>query len=377
MEASDIIKKNKHRIIENWLNRLRQEFPEVKNYPKSAIENDVPDLLEKLADSLEVDNTGELQQIGKKHGQQRTNFAHYTLGHVIKEYHLLKVVLFEELDRRKLVSNDERNQLLHVIDKAIEQSAETFFRLQKKNILAAKEEAEKSVEKLRNDDILRDDFISAVSHDLNNPINNIKLVVELWENDKDQLNNDKLLNIVRHSTLKAEKLIKDLLDVNLINSGAKLPLHIKDCDLLSSIKESVEEYQLTLGAERIQLEATEDSLPASADCEAIIRALDNLIDNAAKYGDQQKPVIVECGKTDHNIYISVFNYGNPIPLKDQVNIFNRFYRIDSDLSKNIRNKGWGIGLSLVKGITEAHGGKVTVDSNGTAGTKFTMIIPEE
>lgn len=197
------------------------------------------------------------------------------------------------------------------------------------------------------------------------------MVVQLLENDKDTPEDQKFIKIIKQSTDKAEKLISDLLDVNLIDSGAKLPLDINHCDILAGVSGSVESYQLKYGTERIQLKTPLQEFSVKADCEAIIRAVDNLIDNAIKYGDDDKPVVVECKKKDSSVIINVLNYGNPIHLKDQANIFSRFYRIS-----NSKNKGWGIGLSLVKGIAEAHGGKVSVDSTTTGGTIFSIAIPD-
>jgi signal transduction histidine kinase len=371
METANIIQRNRNQIIENWLQKLKEEFPEVEKYEKSAIEDDVPNLIDTIINSLNIDNEEELKKIGTEHGKQRTNFKDYSLRQVIREYHLLKLTIFKEVDDHTRMSIGERNRILNVLDKAIEHSAAIYFTMEKEKVIRAKEQAEENVEQLKSEDVLRDDFISAVSHDLNNPINNIKMVVQLLESNEGSLDNGKLLKIIKQSTDKAEKLIRDLLDVNLIKSGAKLPLNISHCNLLDGIRQSVEHYQMKMGHERIKLNTEEQELLIKADCEAIIRAVDNLIDNAIKYGSKEETVTVECKKHDDNITITVLNYGNPISLKDQASIFTRFYRI-----KNSMNKGWGIGLSLVKGITEAHGGKVAVDSTATSGTRFTMIIPE-
>lgn len=369
MKAAKIIQENKDQIIDNWLKKLKQEFPEVKNYGNSAIEDDVPDLIDALIDTLKFEKDKRLKSIGKAHGKQRTGFADYSLIHVIREYRILKMTIFEEVDNKVEINNEERNKIINVIDKTIEQAVSTFFDEEKGKIIQDKEKAEESFEKLKNDDAQRDYFISAVSHDLNNPINNIKMAVQILQSDKRHPQLDRLLNIISQGADKAENLIKDLLDVNMIKSGAKLALEIGDCNLLPALSNTIDNYQIENG-NKIILKTDLQELQIKADCEALIRAAENLIDNAIKYGDNEKPIIIECYKKEDFITIKVINYGNPIPPEKQSNLFSRFYRIG-----NSKKKGWGIGLSLVKGITEAHGGEVAVESTADKGTLFTMVIP--
>lgn len=373
MDAARVIRKKKDQIVEDWLKLLKKEIPEVKEYKKSAIENDVPDLLDALVQALEEGNKEPLLNAGKEHGEQRVSFKNYSLVHVIREYRLLRKIIFITIDEDGEIKSNERDKITFAIDQAIEQGCDHYFQLEKQKMMNAAKEAEQNLEQLKADDRLRDNFISSLSHDLNNPITAIKMVVQLMENGSNVEDREKLLNIIKVSALKAERLINDLLDVNLVNSGAELPLEILKCDLLKKIKESVDSYKFQYG-DIIQLNTDLRELYVNVDCDALQRALDNLVDNAIKYGDNDKPVIIEFNKKDSNINISVLNYGNYIPLSEQAHIFSRFYRIKSTSAK--KSKGWGIGLSLIKGIAEAHGGKVSVDSTKGHGTKFTIAIPE-
>jgi signal transduction histidine kinase len=107
------------------------------------------------------------------------------------------------------------------------------------------------------------------------------------------------------------------------------------------------------------------------DAKALRRALDNLISNAIKYGTGDVSVSVEKSSYNKTVSFSVHNWGNPIPKEQQSEVFSRYYRAEGQRATS----GWGIGLSLVKGIAEAHGGEVTVSSSETEGTTFAIGIP--
>lgn len=371
MYTATIVEENKNQILEQWLDLLKKEFPEVKKYGKAAIEDDVPELLDALVEVLEANAGESLHFAGSAHGEQRTNFDEYSLLHVIREYRLLKHVIFKLLDSKQEVSPWERDKVMYAIDQATEDAAEKFFYLEKQKVVFETDRAKEDLRQFQLDDELRDEFISAVSHDLNNPINNIKVAAQLMEEGSIDEPNKKLLRIIASNTAKAERLIRDLLDVNRVSSGARLPLSIRECDLLKEIQGVVESFHLKSGYQ-IEMECHQANYTAKVDCNAIVRALDNLIDNAIKYGDNTKPVLVACKRKDGIIEVSVSNHGKTIPLEQQAHIFSRFYRINES-----PNKGWGLGLPLVKAITEAHGGKVSVSSIEGQPTTFTIEVPAD
>ena len=371
MYAATVVEENKDKIVDQWLALLKKEFPQVKKYGKAAIEDDVPELLDALVEVLDSNAGESLHFAGSAHGRQRTNFEEYSLLHIIREYRLLKHVIFKVLDGKQKVSAWERDKVMYAIDQATEDAAEKYFYLEKQKIVLETEKAKEDLRQFQLDDELRDDFISAVSHDLNNPINNIKVAAQLMEEASIDEPNRKLLKIIASNTAKAERLIRDLLDVNRVSAGARLPLSIQECDLLKEIHGTVESFRLKSG-HRIEMECQQANFTAKVDCNAIVRALDNLIDNAIKYGDNKKPVVVACKRKDGVIEVSVSNHGKTIPLEQQAHIFSRFYRIDES-----HNKGWGLGLPLVKAITEAHGGKVSVSSIEGQPTTFTIEIPAD
>jgi signal transduction histidine kinase len=355
MTASEFIRENKSLILEKWLERLGMEIPAVLGHDKSAIENSVPDLLDAIVDALEANNTSSLVYTSKEHGKQRLEFKEYSLVHVVKEYHILKRTIFDLVDAKHQVQPVERDVIMHSIDEAIEQSAETYYQLKTQNLIAIGDS--------------RESFFSSVSHDLKNPINNIKSLVHLIQSDGAKLNKKDIVRILKSSIERAEALVHDLMDVNMIITGVELPVAVDECNLVSKLKDMVTYFQLNHTA-ALELHDDLDNPIVVCDCNYLMRAVANLIDNAIKHGDENKKISIACKQRNDNIEISVHNYGPSIPLDMQSTIFNRYSRINKD-----KTTGWGIGLSLVKGIAEAHGGKVSVDSSSDEGTIFTITIP--
>jgi signal transduction histidine kinase len=103
------------------------------------------------------------------------------------------------------------------------------------------------------------------------------------------------------------------------------------------------------------------------------RVLDNLLSNAVKYGDPLARITIRMRRVDEHEIISVHNHGAIIPLEEQQLLFEPFHR--SYGAQSSGKQGWGIGLALVKGIVEAHGGMVKGESYPKEGTTFTIDLP--
>ncbi|MBR2875830.1 MAG: ATP-binding protein, partial [Clostridia bacterium] len=100
----------------------------------------------------------------------------------------------------------------------------------------------------------------------------------------------------------------------------------------------------------------------------------NLIDNAVKFTNNNGEISVEAGSDSNSVYFSIKNTGKGIPPEHIKNVFDRFYKVDESRSTDV--KSTGLGLYLVKSITELHGGKVTVTSKPDEFTKFTVKLPK-
>ena len=140
----------------------------------------------------------------------------------------------------------------------------------------------------------------------------------------------------------------------------------------------MEPYAMEKGV-RLELETTNGEHPTSGielnvDGRAIQQALVNLIDNAVKHSAKGQTVRLEIGPGIQSSFnLTVSDQGPGIPKAEQEKIFERFYRLGSELRRE--TQGIGIGLSIVKHIVEAHNGSVTVESEPGKGSRFTINLP--
>ena len=112
----------------------------------------------------------------------------------------------------------------------------------------------------------------------------------------------------------------------------------------------------------------------NCDPHLIREAIGNLTENAIKYGEIGKDILIKVEKTE-KIVIHVINYGDPIPEKYHKKIFQRFYRIDKSRDRNLG--GTGLGLAIVKHISIVHGGNIEVKKSDEASTIFRLTLPSK
>ncbi len=236
------------------------------------------------------------------------------------------------------------------------------------------EDLHQHIEELDAERELRERFVSVLAHDLRGPLSTAKASAQLLVGRPERLDERRELaaNIVR-AIDRTDRMIRDLLDANRIRAGERLPLRIDECDLGVVAREVVEELIATFG-ERFSLQA-EERVPGFWSAEELRRALWNLGTNAVKYGATDKPITVGVKRTADGAQASVHNWGTPLSVDDQEQLFRPFSRTHA--AQVGGQKGWGLGLTLVHGCAAAHGGRVRVESAEDAGTTFTIELPRD
>jgi signal transduction histidine kinase len=221
---------------------------------------------------------------------------------------------------------------------------------------------------------LRERFMSVLVHDLRGPLTVAKMGSAMLVNQPKMLNERPDLAAKIDTNIdRVERMIRDLLDTNLIRANERLPLHLAEVDLSVLAREVIQDLS-PINYERFILKL-EDGVRGIWDAEELRRALWNLAINAVKYGAPDKPITITVKRFGSEAQVSVHNYGSVIAPEDQAYIFDSFTRTQDAQTKG--KIGWGLGLTLVRGCSEAHGGKVTVESSTTLGTAFTIHLPPD
>jgi PAS domain S-box-containing protein len=224
---------------------------------------------------------------------------------------------------------------------------------------------------------LKDEFISLISHELRTPLSSILGYLELLRDDEgDPLSEEQLsyLAVAERNAHRLLRLVGELLFTAQIESG-QLSLAVRDMDLGGVLRASVESASPTAASAGVHLhsEAPTDPVHVVGDPVRLGQACDNLISNAVKFTPRGGDVTVALSSTGGGTVISVRDTGLGIPAHEVDKLYERFFRA----STAVRNAvpGIGLGLSITKGIVEAHGGTLDVSSEEGVGTVFSITLP--
>ncbi|WP_339222256.1 ATP-binding protein [Paenibacillus sp. FSL W7-1279] len=228
----------------------------------------------------------------------------------------------------------------------------------------------------RNAEKTKNDLITGVSHDLRTPLTSILGFLEVIEEDRyqDEVELRYYVNIAYEKAQSLKKLIDDLFEYTRINNG--LPLDIREIDMAQFMRQLIEEFVPALEKAGLECKlAAEEGLVVLADGAQLVRAYENLISNAIRYGESGKRIDIAVRSDGNRVSISFTNYGDPIPERDLPFIFDRFYRVEASRSK--QTGGTGLGLAITKSIVEVQGGEIRVRSDRqrtTFETRFPTVV---
>jgi signal transduction histidine kinase len=223
---------------------------------------------------------------------------------------------------------------------------------------------------------LKSDFVSNVSHELRTPLALIRLYAETLELGRITTREKKqqYYRIVRKESERLTALINNILDFSRIEAGRK-EYEFRQTDIAELVRNTLDSYRYQIEQQGFALEENIDESvpPVVVDREAIARALVNLVNNALKYSTEEKFLGVKLYRDNGQVKLEVADHGIGIARRDQAKIFEKFYRAGDPLVHN--TKGSGLGLSLVRHISEAHGGDIAVESTPGKGSRFVLSLP--
>jgi signal transduction histidine kinase len=224
---------------------------------------------------------------------------------------------------------------------------------------------------------MKSNFVSSVSHELRAPIGSVRLMAENLERGavKDENKRTQYFRLIGHECRRLSSLIENVLDFSRIEQGRK-QYELEASDLSRIVTSTVQLMQPLAEQKQINLAQADstDAIPSLAvDGKALQQALVNLIDNAIKHSPKGSTVTAGIDLSKGGVELWVEDHGIGIPKAEHQRIFDRFYRLGAELRRE--TQGVGIGLSIVKHVAEAHGGRVQVRSAPGKGSRFTIQLP--
>ena len=223
----------------------------------------------------------------------------------------------------------------------------------------------------------KSDFISAVSHELRTPVANIRLYGEMLEMGVPGSEEDlrEAYRTITSETERLSRLIEGVLNYSRIQQGKKV-FHPEPIDLIPLVERVVARVRESVG-EPFGFHVTVQGTPTTAtiDVDAFSQALENLLSNAVKYSSDRREaeVIVRFG--ERRTEVTVRDYGIGIARKDRKRIFERFHRVEDEMTR--KTGGTGLGLTLARDLVRGFGGDIKVRSRLGEGSRFTIVLPRE
>jgi PAS domain S-box-containing protein len=220
----------------------------------------------------------------------------------------------------------------------------------------------------------RDDVLGIVAHDLRNPLSAIMMQASMMRRpgpDPDRRDPEPLEMIAR-SAKRMNQLIQDLLDVALVEAG-QLKVESVKLSVAELVREAVrtQESLATASDIELHLDVADDIRHVWGDHRRLLQVFQNLIGNAVKFTEPGGQIVVRATAEDKTVVFSVADTGPGIPADSLSHVFDRFWQATT----RTRRLGAGLGLAISKGIVEAHGGRIWVESEIGRGTTFFFAIP--
>ena len=180
----------------------------------------------------------------------------------------------------------------------------------------------------------------------------------------------------QRDVMSLSALIDELFQMSQLDAGG-FPLQRAQVSLSDLVSDTLESFSQLAKQQEISLEGNVESDvdPVFMDTQAIGRVFNNLISNALQHTPRQGRVSVWVRRTSSGVEVTVSDTGEGIREHDIPHIFDRFYRGDAARSRNRRTGGAGLGLAIARGIVQAHGGQIEVESELGKGTQFTFYLP--
>jgi signal transduction histidine kinase len=236
---------------------------------------------------------------------------------------------------------------------------------------------EKQIIQLKKLDKVKSNFLSLTSHELRSPMSVIKGYIQMMlKGNLGTISNEqkKALEIVLRNSNQLDTLIQDILDISRLESGT-MRFIPERTNVKNMVEQTIETMQSIADRKNIKINVSvEENTPdLVVDQERIKQVIVNLLNNAIKFSYEGSIITIFVRKTGNNVLFEIQDFGRGIPKDKQDKIFEIFYQ--TDLERDRKFGGVGMGLAISRGIILAHGGKIWVESEPGKGSTFRLTLP--
>lgn len=384
------IREHRDEIIREWEALVAAEPRDVK-LVDSALRDHMPEFLDELAAWLERSEApggARMRTAASRHAAQRLDNA-FQLNQLIHEYRLLRttilrLLLTAEAVEQERITPDKAERVMELarlnagLDFAISDAIEHFVEERERRVL----ELQDRETLLRESDQRKSAFLAVLSHELRNPLAPIRHSLHLLDHaEAGSEQAGRARAVLRRQTDHLTRLVDDLLDVTRISRGS-INVQKTRLDLVEIVRHTVEDHNTLFSARGVALDLHLGELPLwiDADETRITQAIGNLLSNAAKFSHANGSVVITVERGAGGMaLVRVRDDGAGIEVGLLPRIFEPFIQADTSLDRS--GGGLGLGLSLVKGLVELHGGSVEARSDGPGrGAEFIIrlwLAPEQ
>ena len=359
-KAAQVLRENASQIMDQWESKVKTEIPASQKSSNLSLRNQLPHLLEDIASIMERydgkfeieehENFGEVIANSLDHGRHRATSLNYTVEQVIREYILFHRVLTDVLFRNDVYHEEVGITLKYTIETAMLNSSVSFA---------------DSIQEMR------EKLVGTLAHDLRTPISAAYFSLDVISKEDEDKRFARLKSMGIESLKKSLELIEGLLDAISVQAGEGITMNFEEIDILEEIKWVYNEAG-EIFACPIVFKSDVEKITGVFDGTAIRRIVENLVTNAVKYGYRDQPVSVLVHDDGEFVKVEVHNFGDPINEENQKTIFDFLKHGENSKIKSLPS--WGMGLTLVKSVAKAHGGKVKLISNAQDGTVFQIYL---
>lgn len=394
MDYSQVLAEKTDTILENWIEavRLDRKIETADGLAQSAIENHIPHLLAAMTTVLSQHQSSDIKVIieaSLDHGFLRAEQG-YDAAEVAREYHLLRQVIFSELEVELLAGTTadvfRAFRLIDaVIDEAIAQCFNSYVAQRLRELHQIQIQLKLTNEELNRLVSVNQENVYHLAHELKTPLNSIIGYSELflrkekWQSEvKDTLPGIEHIERVLRNGRQLLRMINDTLELSRANAG-KIKLNLQRTNIQSVINTVVEIMQPIADAKGLKLAVTSDCAPTQviADGQRLQQILINLLSNAIRYTESGS-IELSCRRHgEGNWAIAITDTGIGIAPEDTKRIFDPFFQAGEAGKQLFPTEGTGLGLAIVSRLVTLLQGKIELVSEIGVGSTFTVILPLE